>query len=124
MATRRMIADTILGSDKFLALPLSAQMLYIHYILDADNKGFFASALSTMRRVGASQKDYELLIDHGYLIRFPSGVHCITHWNMMQTLKNDRSNTSFAEAKQVRQDGGVYVMRKAEDREDDWDDED
>ena len=119
---RRMISEIVLGSDKFLAMRLSTQMLYVHYILDADNAGFFSSALTTMRKVGASQEDYQMLIDMGYLLRFPSGVHCITHWNMMQTLKNDRKNTTFAELKEVRLDGGVYVMRNQKDE--DFDDED
>ena len=116
--SRRMVSDIVLGGDKFLAMPLSTQMLYVHYLLDADNAGFFSSALTTMRKVGASHDDYQMLLDQGYLLRFPSGVHCITHWNMMQSLKNDRKNTTFAELKQVRLDGGMYVMRNQKDSED------
>ena len=119
MATRRMVSSIVVDSDKFLAMPLSTQMLWVHYLLDCDNAGFFSSALTTMRKVGATHDDYQMLLDQGYLLRFPSGVHCITHWNMMQSLKNDRKNSSFAELKQVRLDGGVYVMRKnGEDDED------
>ena len=119
MATRRMVSDIILGSDKYLAMPLSAQMLYVHYLLDADNAGFFSSALTTLRKVGASHEDYQMLLDQGYLLRFPSGVHCITHWHMLQTLKSDRKNSTFAESKLVRLDGGEYVMRDKKDE--DWD---
>ena len=119
MATRRMVSDIVVGSDKFLAMPLSTQMLYVHYLLDADNAGFFSSALTTMRKVGATHDDYQMLLDQGYLLRFPTGVHCITHWNMMQTLKNDRKNTSFAEQKLVRLNGGEYVLRKHEELDDD-----
>lgn len=127
MATRRMVSSVVVGSDKFLNMPLSSQMLYVHYILEADNAGFFASAIGTMRRVGATQDDLDELLRNGYILRFESGVCCVVHWGMQQTLKNDRKNSSFPEAKLVRFDGGMYVMKSEgeirRERYSSWDDD-
>lgn len=108
---RRMISDTVIGSDKFLQMPLSAQALYFHYVLDADNAGIFASAISTMRRVGASHADLECLINNEYLLQLSPCVYAITHWLMHQTLKNDRKNSSYPEARMLKSVGGIYELK-------------
>ena len=40
MAARRMFAFAITSSDAFLDMPLSAQALYFHLCLSADDDGF------------------------------------------------------------------------------------
>ena len=40
MAERRMFAKTIIDSDAFLDMPLSAQSLYFHLAMRADDDGF------------------------------------------------------------------------------------
>lgn len=118
MATRRMISDLVMESDAFLDLPLSAQALYTHLILQADNWGFLSSLNNTRRMIGASQDDVECLVDNGFIIRFPgTPTVCITHWNMMNSLKTDKGRSEFPEKKLVRQNGGVYVLAKQDDRE-------
>ena len=113
MATRRMISDLVLGSDDFLDMPLSAQALYCHLILKADQWGFLSSVNSTRRQIGATQADVDCLADNGFIMRFPgTPTICITHWNMMNSLKEGRgAKSEFPERKLVRQDGGVYVLR-------------
>ena len=39
MAERRMFARTIVESDAFLDMPLSAQSLYVHLVMNADDWG-------------------------------------------------------------------------------------
>jgi hypothetical protein len=39
MAERRMFSKTIIDSDLFLDMSLSAQALYFHLVLKANNKG-------------------------------------------------------------------------------------
>lgn len=108
-----MISDTVCGMDDFVEMPLSAQALYFHLVLQADNKGFFSSAVKTMRMIGANEQDLACLVDRGFIIRFPgTPVCCIRHWNMMNTLKQDRTRSDFQESKMVRLDGGVYVLRE------------
>ena len=117
--SKRMISDTVCGMDSFVEMPLSAQALYFHLVLQADNKGFFASAVKTMRTIGATQEDFDCLIRNGFIIRFEgTPVCCIRHWHMMQNLKTTVSKSDFQEAKLVKLDGGVYVMR--EENEKSW----
>ena len=91
--------------------------LFFHLVLEADAKGFFASAVKTIRMIDASQDDLAELIKQGFIIRFPSGVCCIRHWNMMNSLKQSQAKSDFPEAKYVRLDGGVYVLRDEEEEE-------
>lgn len=105
------------GMDAFVEMPLSAQALFFHLVLEADAKGFFASAVKTIRMIDASQDDLAELIKQGFIIRFPSGVCCIRHWNMMNSLKQSQAKSDFPEAKYVRLDGGVYVLRDEEEEE-------
>ena len=44
MAERRMFAKTIIDSDAFLNMPLSAQALYFHLSMRADDDGFINNA--------------------------------------------------------------------------------
>ena len=118
MSARRMISDTVCGMDDFVEMPLSSQALFFHLVLQADNKGFFSSAVKTMRMIGASQEDLDCLEKKGFIIRFPgTPVCCIAHWHMMNNLKLSQSKSDFREARMVRLDGGVYVKR--DDLEDD-----
>ena len=123
MANRRMISSLVMESDAFLELPLSSQALYTHLILQADSWGFLSSLNNTKRMIGATQEDVDCLEENGFIIRFKgTPTVCITHWNMMNSLK-DRGKSEFPEKKLVRQDGGVYVLRSAKDILDDDDDE-
>ena len=109
---KRMISSVVTGSDKFVELPVSAQALYFHLVLEGDNKGFFSCAVSTARKIGAKPEDIDTLVNNGFLIRFPgTPVMAITHWNMMNNLKDKVTKSEFQEAKMVRLDGGVYVLR-------------
>jgi len=122
VATRRMISDLVLESDDFLDMPLSAQALYTHLVLQSDSWGFSASVNKIKRMIGASESDVECLVDHGFLIRFPgTPVVCITHWFMMNTLKDNRGKSEFPEMRQVRRDGGIYVLRNQKEEYDDED---
>ena len=45
MAERRMVSKAVLHSPSFLAMPVAAQMLYVHLELFADDDGIVASPL-------------------------------------------------------------------------------
>ena len=116
-----MISDLVLESDSFLELPLSSQALYCHLVLQCDNWGFSASVNKIKRMIGATEEDVNCLVRNGFLIRFPgSPTTCITHWWMMNTLKDSRGSSEFPEKKLVRRDGGVYVLKNGKD---DWDED-
>lgn len=118
MATRRMISDLVLESDAFLEMPLSAQALYSHIILSCDNWGFTASVNRIKRMIGATEQDVDCLVDNGFLLRFQgTPTVCVTHWFMQNSLKDSKGKSEFPELKQVRRDGGMYVLRNQQEDE-------
>ena len=61
MAERRMFAKTIIDSDAFLDMPVTARLLYYDLSMRADDDGFVNSPKKIMRMVGASQDDLSIL---------------------------------------------------------------
>ena len=90
MAERRMFAKTIIDSDNFLEMPMSAQALYFHLGMRADDDGFVNSPRRIQRDVGASADDLKLLIAKQFIIPFDSGVIVIRHWKIHNYIQKDR----------------------------------
>lgn len=90
MAERRMFAKTIVLSDAFLDMPMSARCLYFTLGMLADDDGFCNSPRSIMRQCGASDDDMKLLIAKKFCLIFDSGVIVIKHWRINNYLRNDR----------------------------------
>ena len=90
MAERRMFAKTIVLSDAFLDLPMSARCLYFTLGMLADDDGFVNQPRSIMRQCGASDDDMKVLIAKKFVIIFDSGVIVIKHWRINNYLRNDR----------------------------------
>lgn len=80
----------IVDSDAFLEMPTSAQALYFHLNMRADDDGFLNNPRKIMAYVGASPDDLRLLITKRFLLVFESGVIVIKHWRMHNTLRKDR----------------------------------
>lgn len=95
MAERRMFAKGVIYADRFLDLPLSAQALYFHLGMQADDDGLVSSPKTIRRMVGAGDEDYRQLMDAGFLIPFRSGVCAITHWYVHNCIKSDRYKPSL-----------------------------
>lgn len=90
MAERRMFAKTIIDSDAFLDMPLSAQSLYFHLAMRADDDGFVNNPKKIQRMIGASDDDCRLLIAKRFVLLFDSGVIVIKHWKMHNYIQSDR----------------------------------
>lgn len=90
MAERRMFAKTIVLSDAFLDMPMSARCLYFTLGMLADDDGFVNAPRSIMRQCGASDDDMKLLIAKKFVLIFDSGVIVIKHWRINNYLRNDR----------------------------------
>lgn len=102
MAERRMFAKTIVTSDDFLDMPMSARCLYFTLGMFADDDGFVNSPKSIMRQVGSSNDDMNLLIAKKYLIIFENGVIVIKHWRIHNYIQKDRYNpTKYIEQKET-----------------------
>lgn len=90
MANRRMFAKAIIDSDAFLDMPLSAQALYFHLAIRADDDGFVGNPKKIQRMLGASDDDCKILILKDFIIIFESGVIAIKHWKVHNHIKKDR----------------------------------
>lgn len=115
MAERRMFARSIVESDAFLDMPLSARCLYFALGMDADDDGFVGNPKSVMRQSSATQDDLKLLIAKRYILSFDSGVVVIKHWRINNYLRNDRykPTTYVEELKTLTLDNkGAYTEIK------------
>ena len=111
MAERRMFAKTIVLSDAFLDMPLSARCLYFTLGMLADDDGFVNNPKSIMRQCSASQDDMNILLAKKFLLSFESGVIVIKHWKINNYLRNDRyKETKFIEEKNqlIIKENGSY----------------
>ena len=89
MAERRMFAKTIVDSDMFIDMPMSARLLYYDLAMRADDDGFVNSPKKIMRFVGASMDDMNVLIAKQFIIPFESGVVVIKHWRIHNYIRKD-----------------------------------
>lgn len=98
MAERRMFAKSIVLSDAFLDMPMSARCLYFTLGMLADDDGFVGSPKAIMRQCGASEDDMRILVSKKYVLGFDSGVLVIKHWRLNNYLRNDRHvQTTYTE---------------------------
>lgn len=113
MAERKMFSKTIINSDLFLDLPSSAQNLYFHLSLNADDEGFVNSPKKIMKYVNSQTEDIELLIENGFVNKFDSGIVVIIHWNLHNYIQKDRFKATIyqKEKQQLVLVGKKYVMK-------------
>lgn len=100
MAERRMFAKTIIDSDAFLDMPVSARLLYYDLAMRADDDGFVNSPKKIMKFVGASNDDLNILLLRKFIIGFPEGIVVIKHWRIHNYIRKDTyTETSYKEEK-------------------------
>ena len=90
MAEKRMFAKSIVLTDAFLDMPLSARCLYFTLGMLADDDGFVGSPKAVMRQCGATQDDMRILLAKRFVLGFDSGVIVIKHWRINNYLRSDR----------------------------------
>lgn len=90
MAERRMFSKTIIDSDAFLDMPLSAQALYFHLSMRADDEGFINNPKKIQRMIGASDDDCKILVLKKFIIPFESGIVVVRHWKIHNYIQKDR----------------------------------
>ena len=112
MAERRMFTKKVTDDENFLHLSASAQALYLHLSMSADDDGFSNQISVSMFKAHASIQDLEALLEKRYLYQFDNGVIVIKHWRMANALRKDRyTPTAFQEelAKLQVKDNGSYT---------------
>ena len=108
-----MFAKTIIDSDAFLDMPMSAQCLYFHLAMRADDDGFINNPRKIMRMIGAGDDDAKILLAKRFLIQFETGVVVIKHWRIHNYIRNDRYKpTVYKEEMAMLQqkDNGAYTL--------------
>lgn len=112
MAERRMLTKKVTDDDNFMSLSSSAQALYLHLSMSADDDGFSNQVAISMFKAHASVQDLQALLEKRYIYQFDSGVIVIKHWRMANALRKDRyTPTAFQEelAKLDIKDNGSYT---------------
>ena len=113
MAERRMFTKRVTDDDHFMGLSASAQALYLHLSMAADDDGFCNQVAVCMFKAHASTGDLEALLSNRYLYQFDNGVIVIKHWRMANALRKDRyTPTAFQEELSHLQlkENGSYTM--------------
>ena len=101
MAERRMFSKVVIDSDTFLDMPLSAQALYFHLSMRADDDGFVNNPKRIQAYVGASTDDLKILLAKHFLIPFESGVVVIKHWKVHNYIQKDRYKETYYQAEKA-----------------------
>ena len=102
MAQRRMFSQKVVETDKFLDMALTAQTLYFHLGMNADDDGFVGNPKSIKRMIGASEDDLKTLVQKDYIVVFDDGVVAIKDWLVSNYVKKDRYNgTIYSEDRKL-----------------------
>ncbi len=112
MAQRRMFSLKVVDTDAFMDMPLSAQALYFHLGMRADDDGFVSNARRIQKLVGAADDDLKILYAKRFVLTFKSGVIVIKHWRLNNYVKGDRyTPTLYQEEKNTLfvKGNGVYT---------------
>lgn len=101
MAIRRMFSLKVVDTDRFLEMPVSAQCLYFHLGMHADDDGFVDSPRKILRSIGCNPDDLKLLIAKQYILPFDNGVVAIAAWQVNNAIRADRyAETIYTEEKE------------------------
>ena len=113
LAQKRMFTMKIVDSDAFLDMPVSAQLLYFHLGMRADDDGFVDRPKRVMKDIGVNEDDLKILIAKKFILTFDNGLLVIKHWRMHNTLsKNRYHETQYLEEKRMLllKDNGAYSL--------------
>lgn len=113
MAERRMFSKSIIDSDMFLDMPSSAQNLYFHLGMRADDEGFINNPKKIQKIIGGGDDDVKILLAKNYLILFETGVIVVTHWKQHNYIQKDRfkpTSATFEKALLVLDKSNVYSL--------------
>lgn len=109
-----MLTKKVTDDDNFMQLSSSAQALYLHLSMSADDDGFCNQVSLCMFKAHASVQDLQALLEKRYIYQFDNGVIVIKHWRMANALRKDRyTPTAFQEELAMLRikENGSYTKR-------------
>ncbi|MCI8339282.1 MAG: DUF551 domain-containing protein [Lachnospiraceae bacterium] len=85
--------------------------------LEADDDGFVNNANRIRRVVDASEEDYNILFQNGYLLHMAQGLVVVAHWRICNSIRKDRYKPTVhqSEWKRLKIKDNVYVVDGQED---------
>jgi hypothetical protein len=93
MAQRRMFSKLITNSSEFLMMSQSAQNLYFHFGMNADDDGF-CEVFTIMRMTDSKPDDLQSLHSRGFIFVVDNKVCIIKDWHENNQLRLDRYKQS------------------------------
>lgn len=93
MATRRMFSKTITNSSEFLMMSQSAQNLYFHFGMNADDDGF-CEVFTIMRMTDSKPDDLQSLHSRNFIFLVDNKVCIVKDWHENNQLRLDRYKKS------------------------------
>lgn len=95
MAQRRMISLRIANSSRFLQMPPSAQLLYLHLALRADDDGV-VEAYPVMKLINSNPDDMHVLKAREFIRVLNDDLVClVSHWQEHNVIRADRKTDSI-----------------------------
>lgn len=115
-----MISPKVIDTDEFMEMPDSAQTLYFHMLLRADDDGFLRNPKRIMRMIGSAEDDIRVLVMKRFVIYFESGVIVIRHWHIHNLIRSDRYNETDCkrEKRMLEEIDGKYALKSQEYKKD------
>lgn len=113
MARKRMLDLSVIDTDCFLDLPVTAQNLYFHSSMRADDDGFVANIRKIMDISKANKDDVNILVARGFFLLFDDGVIVIRHWRLNNYIRKDRYVPTIYQDKKEKlsiNSSGVYNL--------------
>lgn len=107
MAQKRMFSLKVIDTDAFCEMPASAQNLYFHLGMRADDEGFYAGVKGLMLKIHASIDDLNVLLAKRYILDLEDGVYVVKHWHENNYLQKDRIKPTEYQEKRV----GLYLKK-------------
>lgn len=117
MARRRMFSLDVVDTDQFLDMSPTAQNLYFHLGMRADDDGFVSSPKKIVAVCRSVPDDLKLLVAKGFVIPFEDGVILITDWRANNYIRKDRYiETRFKEyLDTVEVENDKYILASSSD---------
>lgn len=92
-----MFNKDIVESDAFLDMPATAQLLYFHLSLNADDYGVVPNPKTIQRLAGCNNDDLKILMAKRFVLAHKCGVIVIKHWRINNVMRSDRLKDSVYE---------------------------
>ncbi len=114
-----MFSVDVVDSDTFLDMPISAQALYFHLGMRADDEGFI-SPQKILRMTNTTIDDLKVLMAKKFVIPFDSGVIVIRHWKLNNYLQKDRITETLYQQEKAQlcyDKNNLYQLKSLENQD-------